>query len=110
MSIDFEYNRTIDFGLEDKPIFYLEETCGACPESWNVYTEEDGYLGYLYVRHGSYTVWDTGDNQVYCNRDIKGDGLFDYDEREHYMKIGCVKLYNTYKDKQIKSEDYFNEY
>lgn len=103
------YDRKIDFGLDDKPIFYLKQGCGACPETWDVHTEEDGYLGYLYVRHGTYSVWDTSDSNVFSTSDIIGDGLFDWDEREHWLKVGCAKLFKKYQNKQMTSEEYFDD-
>jgi hypothetical protein len=58
------------------------ETSGACPEQYDVFLDERkvGRMrlrgGYFYAEVGTETVFE-------CHP--KGDGMFDADERDHYM-------------------------
>lgn len=66
--------------------YELEQTCGACPEQYDVYL--DGCeVGYLRLRHGhfraEYTA-DGGDEIVYEGLP-EGDGVFEYEERNYYL-------------------------
>lgn len=106
--LNIEYMRQIDFEREGVPIFYLDKTCGGCPENHDVYVLENEklvYKGYLYVRYGGYRVCNV-DNDVIANPEIKGDGLFEYEEREHMLKLGCSLIYKDERDKKSNLEDF----
>ena len=65
--------------------YELQETCGACPEQYDVY--KDGEIcGYLRLRHGHFSVDypDCGGETIYT-ASPNGDGIFDEDEREFYL-------------------------
>lgn len=64
----------------------LVQTCGACPEQYDVLDENHNVVGYLRLRHGFFSVDfpHCGDETIYeaCP---KGDGSFEFDEREFYL-------------------------
>ena len=65
--------------------FKLQRTCWACPEQYDVWMG-DKQVGYLRLRHGFFRADypDCGGETVY-EATPKGDGLFEADEREHYL-------------------------
>lgn len=71
-------SQTID-GLE------LRCTCCSHPEQYDVYDGEQ-QVAYFRLRHGYFyaDVPDCGGETVYC-AEPNGDGLFDADERQHYL-------------------------
>lgn len=71
--------------------FDLDQTCGACPEQYDVY--KDGkQVGYLRLRHGTFRADypDCGGDTVY-SANPKGDGIFD-DDKERDFHIGNALL------------------
>lgn len=71
--------------------FDLDQTCGACPEQYDVY--KDGkQVGYLRLRHGTFRADypDCGGDTVY-SANPKGDGIFD-DDKERDFHIGKALL------------------
>lgn len=74
-------------------------TCGACPEQYDVFKNED-YVGYVRLRHGYLYVSDPNDDEVlWSNANpsdediiVEGDGIFhSEDEREYFLnKIADV--------------------
>lgn len=72
----------------------LVQTCGACPEQYDAYL--DGKLiGYLRLRHGYFNVRypDAGGESVY-DAHPKGDGIFEYEERQIYLNNAKKALYD----------------
>lgn len=70
----------------------LHRTCFACPEQYDV--ELDGvHIGYLRLRHGTFRADypDCGGETVYV-AEPQGDGVFEDDEREHYLTEAVQKL------------------
>ncbi len=76
-------------------MFRLVQTCGACPEQYDVYLAfdpDDGGesttpIGYMRLRHG-YFYAEHLDVTVYeANTD--GDGMFTDDERENHLNLAC---------------------
>lgn len=65
----------------------LKELCGACPESYDAFDENSNQVGYLRLRHGRFTVEcpDVGGLLVF-EANPSGDGVFDHDERDYYLK------------------------
>ncbi len=62
----------------------LVMTCGACPEQYDVF--QDGKeVGYLRLRHGHFRAECNG--VVVYEATPNGDGLFEYDERDHYLRF-----------------------
>ena len=68
------------------PVFRLAQTCGGCPESYDVW--RDGHLvGGLRLRHGTFSAW-CGDELVYT-AEPRGDGIFEEGERDRYLTEAC---------------------
>lgn len=63
----------------------LERTCYACPEQYDAFLGSKP-VGYLRLRHGRFytSCPDVGGDVVYVDYP-RGDGIFDEDEREHYL-------------------------
>jgi hypothetical protein len=75
----------------------LEMTCGACPEQYDAFDETGKQVGYLRLRHGSFTVEcpDVGGTEVYsANPD--GNGIFTAAEREFYLTAAKSAIENYY--------------
>jgi len=74
----------------------LVQTCGACPEQYDVFLE-DRQVGYLRLRHGQFRAdyLNCGDESVYSSSTI-GDGVFEADERDIHINNAlnaiCEKL------------------
>lgn len=72
----------------------LIQTCGACPEQYDAYI--DGVkIGYLRLRYGHFRAEYLGETvfKAYPN----GDGCFDYEEREKYLKKARKALIKAHK-------------
>lgn len=64
----------------------LRETCGACPEAYDVY-DGDTCVGYLRLRHGYFRA-DCHGETVYEGHP-KGDGIFESGERAYFLNAAC---------------------
>lgn len=68
----------------------LQRTCEACPEQYDAY--KDGqYVGYLRLRHGKFSVdyISNGELVRVWDANPKGDGIFEYEERDYYLEGAC---------------------
>lgn len=65
--------------------YELIETCGACPEQYDVFLNDE-QVGYLRLRHGRFyaSVPDVGGCIVY-EAAPNGDGMFHPNERMFYL-------------------------
>lgn len=79
----------------------FNQTCGACPEQYDVYIVENDQvmqLGYLRLRHGRFRA-DYG----YCGgktvfeAEPHGDAIFEYGERETYLCKAAKELVAYHK-------------
>lgn len=74
----------------------LIQTCGACPEQYDVFFEGE-QVAYLRLRHGRFYAEcpDVGGKRVY-EAYPEGDGIFLWDEREEYLTnaIKAVKKWH----------------
>lgn len=70
-------------------LFQLVQTCGACPEAYDVMFNGEE-IGDMYLRHDSFTVTYQG-RTVYAVQP-RGDGIFEYEEREHYLNQGKLAI------------------
>lgn len=74
---DYEIGRNYEIGD-----YILKCTCPACPEQYDVYTQDKQLVGYLRLRHGYFRA-----DVPYCGGETiyesypRGDGIFDEDER-----------------------------
>lgn len=77
----------------------LVETCGACPEQYDAFREDnpDEVIAYLRLRHGTFRVEcpDVGGKEVY-RANPEGDGIFEYEERDKYLKEAVREIMNYY--------------
>jgi hypothetical protein len=73
--------------------FRLNQTCGACPEQYDVY-RGDEQVGYLRLRHGYFRA----EAFVNCERKTvyeaypRGDGIFQSEERDFYLNQACKAI------------------
>lgn len=89
------YGTTID-QLEDvvrdlDQIYRLDQTSGACPEAYDIFDREgDVCIGKMRLRHGYFTVrvYGPGEDDTVYETSVKGDGLFESDERDHHIQAG----------------------
>lgn len=76
---------------------YLKKTCSAYPEQYDAFAAVSGdmvQVGYLRLRHGEFTVWcpDPAGEEIYYSTQMNGDGEFEDDERELFLKEACEKV------------------
>lgn len=71
----------------------LVETCGGCPEQYDVFTEDGIQVGYLRLRHGTFRVDypACGDEVIYL-ANPQGDGVFQEDERMEYLAQALIAI------------------
>lgn len=69
--------------------FQLKQTCGACPEAYDVFFDGET-IGSLRLRHGGFRADYQGET-VYSAL-VSGDGLFDPDERTKYLNLACMAI------------------
>ena len=72
----------------------LDQTCGACPEQYDVYFEGNN-IGYLRLRHGYFRAEYKGD--VVYEAYPQGDGCFYSEERDLYLKKARKAIKKAYK-------------
>lgn len=74
-------------------------TCGACPEQYDVFLEGK-MVGYIRMRHGTFTVDSTGDNTTHLfSAYPKGDGCFQNDEERQFYLDLAVKAIDLYRER-----------
>jgi len=79
----------------------LVQTCSACPEQYDAI--RDGVtVGYFRLRYGYFRVdaYLLETVTVYLDASPKGDGIFEADERDHYLKKGLKKLHKALKKRK----------
>jgi hypothetical protein len=71
----------------------LVQTCGACPEQYDVYDEGGNQIGYMRLRYGHFSVsyGGPGGPIVYEATTI-GDGIFDPSERDLHLRAGLAAI------------------
>lgn len=74
----------------------LVKTCGACPEQYDAFIDGEK-VGYLRLRHGYFTVYypDVGGELIY-SAEPKGDGMFEFEEREGYLAAARLAIINKH--------------
>ena len=77
----------------------LDQTCGACPEQYDAFFNGE-LVGYLRLRHGYFSVRcpNSGGEVVY-EAQPKGDGLFEYEERDGYLEAACAAIRRWVNDR-----------
>jgi hypothetical protein len=68
-------------------------TCPSCPEQYDALIDGEK-VGYLRLRHGRFYVEcpECGGDRVFV-AEPKGDGMFDEDEREHYLTLAAKAIH-----------------
>jgi hypothetical protein len=84
---DFEYK-----GIK------LVMTSMACPEQYDAYDGTGAKIGYFRLRHGGFRVEHLPTDRIVYSTNPKGDGLFEPEEREHYLKQGIRELKFAHKE------------
>jgi hypothetical protein len=70
----------------------LVQTCGACPEQYNV-LRGDEQVGYLRLRHGEfYAACPDSGGQIVYQAEPRGDGTFEDDERDAYLAAALTAI------------------
>lgn len=79
--------------MSARDLIRLEQTCGACPEQYDAFLANGELVGYLRLRHGYFSVRcpNSGGEVVY-DAEPKGDGLFEYEERDAYIEAACAAI------------------
>lgn len=75
----------------------LKLTCGACPEQYDAFLDGK-QVGYLRLRHGEFRVDypECGGETIY-RASPKGDGAFDSDERDYYLRFAVDAILKVLK-------------
>jgi hypothetical protein len=80
----------------------LEMTCSTSPEQFDVFLDGTE-IGYLRLRHGSFSVhYVPADDSLYTVFP-KGDGCFDDEERVKYLTEAVEALQKRHLEEEIKS-------
>ena len=88
--------------------YYLELTCGACPEQYDVYNESGRKVSYLRLRHGYFRcdVPDVFGTTIY-DSNPEGNGAFTDEERpiELQNAVDSIdKFYDTHNIDEVWAE------
>lgn len=76
-------------------MFKLKQTCGACPEQYDVYDEEGNQVGYLRLRWGYFYAQcyvSPEHHPIVYESDTIGEGSFDDSERTHHLNLACQHI------------------
>jgi hypothetical protein len=78
----------------------LKQTCGACPEQYDVFLEGQ-QIGYLRLRHGHFRVYypDYMSDEIVYQASPDGDGVFEYNERSFYLTNAVEALLKRHTEK-----------
>lgn len=71
-------------------ILQLRQTCGACPEQYDVYMG-GVEVGYLRLRHGRFRA-ECHDAVVYATDESAGEGQFTDEERPYFLRKACEAI------------------
>ncbi len=83
-------------GYETTNDIDLVQTCFACPEQYDAFIG-DTYVGYLRLRHGYFGVDNRHGTEIY-SANPSGDGIFEVEEREHYLMEAKRAIINSIQD------------
>lgn len=78
--------------------FRLKQTCCVCPEQYDVFLG-DRQVAYMRLRHGYfYCAYPDIGGEVIYSAYPKGDGCFDDDERDYYIRAALKELKKVIED------------
>lgn len=73
--------------------YTIVQTCGACPEQYDMLDKDANIVGYFRLRHGTFTVeYPCAGGKLLLRENPKGDGVFEYDERECYLTKAYLEV------------------
>jgi hypothetical protein len=83
--------------------YHLQQTCGACPEQYDVFDNNDKQVAYLRLRHGHFRadVPDHKGETVY-SADPEGDGCFLESERVKYLTEAILAVQAYYINRKYQ--------
>ena len=86
--------------------YRLKQTCSACPEQYDVFDDLGQQVAYFRLRHGGFRVDvpDYGGETIYT-ANPKGDGIFDREERVHYLTEAVLAVQEYYINRRWDKED-----
>lgn len=86
--------------------YRLQQTCGACPEQYDVFDDLGQQVAYFRLRHGGFRVDvpDCGGETIYT-ANPKGDGIFTRDERVRYLTEAVLAVQEYYINRRWDKED-----
>jgi hypothetical protein len=87
--------------------YRLHQTCGACPEQYDVFDDLGQQVAYFRLRHGGFrvNVPDVGGEVIY-RAEPKGDGAFFADERVHYLTEAVLAVQEYYINRRWDKTNY----
>ena len=80
----------------------LVETCGACPEQYDVYIDGE-LLGFMNLRHGVFRAEYRGTIVFTCQPE--GDGIFECHERVKWLNKACREILTAHQQYKLESEE-----
>jgi hypothetical protein len=87
--------------------YRLQQTCGACPEQYDVFDDIGQQVTYFRLRHGGFrvNVPDYDGEEIY-HANPKGDGGFFADERVRYLTEAVMAVQEYYINRRWDKDDY----
>jgi len=80
-------------------------TCGACPEQYDVYDDDDNIVGYLRLRHGMFAAHvDGSGGDVVYSASVDGDGSFTSGERDEHLRRAIDNIAIVLEQRRINAE------
>lgn|SRR5574343_452731 len=76
--------------------YLLKQTCGACPEQYDMLDPDGNTVGYFRLGHGIFRVEypDVNGKEVLRVQPV-GDGIFKDCEREYWLTLGYLSIINA---------------
>ncbi len=92
---------------QPEPEIILEMTSSACPEQYSAFCDGKR-VGYLRLRGGLFRVDypDCGEETIFETEEVRGDGAFNDDEREHWLAVAKEKIRERMKKESSAEPDW----
>lgn len=89
--------------------YRLKQTCGACPEQYDVFDDLGQQVAYFRLRHGGFRVDvpDVGGETIFT-ASPRGDGAFHPEERVYYLTEAVMAVQEYYINRKWDKEDWFD--
>jgi hypothetical protein len=89
--------------------YRLQQTCGACPEQYDVFDDLGQQVAYFRLRHGGFRV-DVPDHrgeEIY-HANPEGDGVFMQHERVRYLTEAIMAVQEYYINRRWDKDDHLD--